>query len=116
MSRCRPQPTGGGLLAHGGRYPPSTPGGAISSHRRARRGRYAPRSVAGSRVRPRRSRIVHPGGLVTLYAHNQRNLVVAGQRVGQGETIALLGGTGRSMGPHVPPIEGPFGSLSVIVT
>jgi murein DD-endopeptidase MepM/ murein hydrolase activator NlpD len=44
---------------------------------------------------------------VTLYAHNQRNLVVAGQRVGQGETIALLGGTGRSMGPHVPPIEGP---------
>ena len=45
--------------------------------------------------------IVHPGGWVTLYAHNQRNLVVAGQHVGQGETIALLGSTGRSMGPHV---------------
>jgi murein DD-endopeptidase MepM/ murein hydrolase activator NlpD len=45
--------------------------------------------------------VVHPGGWVTLYAHNQRNLVVAGQRVHQGETIALLGSTGRSMGPHV---------------
>jgi hypothetical protein len=45
--------------------------------------------------------IVHPGGSVTLYAHNQRNLVVAGQHVGQGEPIGLLGSTGRSMGPHV---------------
>jgi murein DD-endopeptidase MepM/ murein hydrolase activator NlpD len=45
--------------------------------------------------------IVHPGGWITLYAHNQRNFVVAGQRVQQGETIAALGSTGRSMGPHV---------------
>src|SRR5262245_53085921 len=30
--------------------------------------------------------IVHPGGWITLYGHNQRNLVVAGQRVSQGET------------------------------
>jgi Peptidase family M23 len=45
--------------------------------------------------------LVHPGRRVTLYAHNQRNLVVAGQRVHQGQTIAELGSTGRSMGPHL---------------
>ncbi len=45
--------------------------------------------------------IVHAGGSVTLYGHNQRNRVVAGQRVARGEPIAALGSTGRSMGPHV---------------
>ena len=45
--------------------------------------------------------IVHAQGWVTLYGHNRRNLVVAGQRVARGEQIATLGSTGRSMGPHV---------------
>jgi hypothetical protein len=45
--------------------------------------------------------IVHPGGRVTLYGHNEKNLVVAGERVYQGQAIAELGSTGRSMGPHV---------------
>ena len=45
--------------------------------------------------------IVHPGGLITLYGHNDRNHVMAGQRVKRGEPIAALGSTGRSMGPHV---------------
>jgi murein DD-endopeptidase MepM/ murein hydrolase activator NlpD len=45
--------------------------------------------------------IVHPGGWVTLYAHNQKFLVSAGERVEQGQPIAELGSTGRSMGPHV---------------
>jgi Peptidase family M23 len=45
--------------------------------------------------------LVHPGGLVTLYGHNERNLVMPGQRVKRGEPIASLGSTGRSMGPHV---------------
>jgi hypothetical protein len=45
--------------------------------------------------------VVHPGGWVTLYGHNQRVLVHAGERVRQGQTIALLGSTGRSEGPHV---------------
>jgi hypothetical protein len=45
--------------------------------------------------------LVHPGGLITLYGHNERNLVLPGQRVKRGETIATLGSTGRSMGPHV---------------
>jgi murein DD-endopeptidase MepM/ murein hydrolase activator NlpD len=45
--------------------------------------------------------IVHDGGAVTAYAHNQRNTVVAGQHVDRGQVIALLGSTGRSKGPHV---------------
>jgi murein DD-endopeptidase MepM/ murein hydrolase activator NlpD len=45
--------------------------------------------------------VVHPGGWVTLYGHNERVVVSAGERVQQGQTIALLGSTGRSMGPHV---------------
>lgn len=45
--------------------------------------------------------ILHAGAWVTLYAHNQRNYVVPGQRVARGEVIAALGSTGRSMGPHV---------------
>jgi len=45
--------------------------------------------------------VVHPGGWVTLYGHNQRFLVSAGERVEQGQPIAELGSTGRSMGPHV---------------
>jgi murein DD-endopeptidase MepM/ murein hydrolase activator NlpD len=45
--------------------------------------------------------IIHPGGRVTLYAHNRKNLVIAGERVTQGQPIAELGSTGRSMGPHL---------------
>lgn len=45
--------------------------------------------------------IVHPGGWVTLYGHNKHVIVHAGERVRQGQQIAELGSTGRSMGPHV---------------
>jgi murein DD-endopeptidase MepM/ murein hydrolase activator NlpD len=45
--------------------------------------------------------IVHPGGWVTTYAHNSKNLVVPGQKVSAGQVVALLGSTGRSKGPHV---------------
>jgi murein DD-endopeptidase MepM/ murein hydrolase activator NlpD len=45
--------------------------------------------------------VVHPGGWVTLYGHNQRVTVQAGERVVQGQPIAELGSTGRSDGPHV---------------
>jgi len=43
----------------------------------------------------------HADGYSTLYAHNQENLVYEGDVVNKGQTIALLGSTGRSSGPHV---------------
>ena len=45
--------------------------------------------------------VVHPGGWVTMYAHNSVNFVVAGQRVKRGEILAELGSSGISRGPHV---------------
>lgn len=45
--------------------------------------------------------IRHVDGYTTLYAHNQKNLVKKGDLVTKGQTIALLGNTGRSSGPHV---------------
>lgn len=43
----------------------------------------------------------HGYGLVTRYAHIQEGLKKKGERVHRGDTIALMGNTGRSTGPHV---------------
>jgi murein DD-endopeptidase MepM/ murein hydrolase activator NlpD len=45
--------------------------------------------------------IRHAGGLVSVYAHNQLNLVREGQQVARGEVIAKVGSTGRVTGPHL---------------
>lgn len=46
-------------------------------------------------------RIDHGHGVETLSAHLGKSTVEAGQRVNRGETIGLVGSTGRSTGPHL---------------
>jgi len=45
--------------------------------------------------------IEHDDGLVTRYAHNSMNLVAAGDYVEAGQSIALIGNTGRPTGAHL---------------
>ena len=45
--------------------------------------------------------VSHGDGFVTRYAHNKQNLVEAGAIVRKGDTIALMGSSGRSTGAHV---------------
>ncbi len=45
--------------------------------------------------------INHGGSLQTLYGHNSKIFVKPGQKVAQGQSIAMCGSTGRSTGTHV---------------
>ena len=46
-------------------------------------------------------KIEHANGFITLYAHNQKNLVEVGEDVEAGQLIALVGRSGHVTGPHV---------------
>jgi murein DD-endopeptidase MepM/ murein hydrolase activator NlpD len=43
----------------------------------------------------------HDHGLITLYAHNERNVVRQGARVQRGQIIAFMGDSGRASGTHL---------------
>lgn len=43
----------------------------------------------------------HGYGVITRYGHNKANLVREGERVKRGDTIATVGSSGRSTGPHL---------------
>ena len=45
--------------------------------------------------------VQHAGGYVTVYAHNEENLVDAGSRVRQGQPVAKVGRSGRTSGPNL---------------
>ncbi|MEH6580422.1 MAG: M23 family metallopeptidase [Halioglobus sp.] len=45
--------------------------------------------------------VSHGNGYVTRYAHNKQNLVEPGDTVKKGQSIALMGSSGRSTGAHV---------------
>lgn len=45
--------------------------------------------------------ILHRDGVRTLYAHNSKLMVAAGDLVKRSQVIALMGNSGRSTGPHL---------------
>jgi murein DD-endopeptidase MepM/ murein hydrolase activator NlpD len=45
--------------------------------------------------------INHGNGYATRYAHNSENLVQIGEEVRKGQTVALMGETGRATGPNL---------------
>jgi len=60
--------------------------------------------VAYSGMQPGYGKMViiqHEDGMISIYAHHQRNLVKSGDRVTKETVVAYSGSTGHSTGPHL---------------
>lgn len=71
-------------------------GEPVSAPRAGRVAWAGPRGSFGNAVV-----IAHGSGVRTLFAHLSRVDVTVGQRVSAGQTVGLVGSTGRSTGPHL---------------
>ncbi|MCK4930981.1 MAG: peptidoglycan DD-metalloendopeptidase family protein [Candidatus Aminicenantes bacterium] len=59
-------------------------------------------STQTDRIGGKTIKISHPNsGYVTIYCHLSKYMVKPGQRVKRGDTLGLVGKTGRARGPHV---------------
>ena len=117
-----PAPAPAPAAATGGTLLWPVPGGALSSKFGTRGERphegidiRAPRGTAilaaadgtvmyaGDGVRGYGNMIIirHAGGLVTVYAHNQRNHAAEGVKVTRGQVIGEVGSSGRASGTHL---------------
>jgi murein DD-endopeptidase MepM/ murein hydrolase activator NlpD len=64
----------------------------------------APGKVAYSGMQPGYGNMViiqHEDGMISIYAHHQRNLAKTGERVAKETVLAYSGSTGHSTGPHL---------------
>jgi murein DD-endopeptidase MepM/ murein hydrolase activator NlpD len=64
----------------------------------------APGRVAYSGTQPGYGNMViiqHEDGMISIYAHHQRNLAKTGERVAKESVLAYSGSTGHSTGPHL---------------
>lgn len=92
----RDDPFGGGGRYHGGIDLAAAPGTAVYP--------MAPGVVVESGWRGDYGYAVtvrHADGTESLYGHNERNLVRAGERVAETTPLAVVGSTGRATGPHL---------------
>lgn len=58
-------------------------------------------TVSTNKYRGKFVKIKHDGTYSTIYQHHSANLVKVGDKVKQGMTIAKVGSTGKSSGPHL---------------
>jgi len=95
---CGPRisPTSGASRNHQGIDIGASTGSAIVS---AKAGTVA--AVGYNSVRGNYVMVSHGDGVFTIYMHCSRVVVSQGQSVSQGQTIAMVGSTGVSTGPHL---------------